>query len=110
MTAKRWIASCQFFLQPHPELFPTGEKVYIPKEHLVITLWFEGGLQVSGDVHTLQLNFNTNEYLVVALREGNRERIFRVPWERLVSFEIATDRDPDGGWHRELFLNGSAQQ
>jgi hypothetical protein len=91
-----------------PELFPAGEKVYVPKDDLAITLWFEGGLQVSGDARTLQLNFNSKDYLVVALREANRDRIFRVPWDRLVCFEIATDRNPDGSVRRELFLNGRA--
>jgi hypothetical protein len=70
MTGKRWIAACGYFLQPHPELFPAGEKVYIPNNGLTVTLWFDGGLRVSGDAHTLQLNFNTDEYLVLALREG----------------------------------------
>jgi hypothetical protein len=108
MTGKRWIAECQFFLQPHPDLFPAGEKVYVPRDGLTITLWFEGGLQVSGDERALQLNFNSEEYLVVARRDASRDHIFRVTWDRLVSFEIATDRNPDGSVRREYFLNGRA--
>jgi hypothetical protein len=110
MTGKRWIAISQFFLQPHFELFPAGEKVYVPKDDLEVRLWFEGGLQVFGDAHTLELNFNSDEYLVVALREGSKDRIFRVPWDRLVSFEITRDRQGDGAAHREIFLNGQAGQ
>ncbi|MGL4421878.1 MAG: hypothetical protein ACRCZF_14515 [Gemmataceae bacterium] len=108
MTAKRWIAACQYFLQPHPELFPAGEKVYCPKDDLTITLWFDGGLQVSGGARSLQLNFNTDEYLVLALREGTRDRIFRVPWDRLVSFEIAIERG-SAEMPRQFFLNGRVE-
>jgi len=110
MTGKRWIAACQYFLQPHPELFPAGEKVYVPKGNLHVTLWFEGDLQVSGNSQSLQLNFNTDEYLVLALHEGTTERSFRVPWERLVSFEIALERKSGDDSSRDLFLNGRASQ
>jgi hypothetical protein len=105
MTGKRWIATCSFFLEPHPELFPAGEKVYIPRDGLTVTLWFDGGLRVTGDAATLQLNFNTDEYLVVALQDGSRERIFRVPWQRLVSFELSRERNGEEA-SRDLFLNG----
>jgi hypothetical protein len=105
MTGNRWIKACQFFLQPHPELFPAGEKVYVPKDEIKVTLWFDGGLQLSGDARSLELNFNTEEYLVVAVRDGTKDRIFRVPWDRLVSFEISTENGPPDSRH-EWFLNG----
>ncbi len=108
MTGKRWIAACKSFLQPHPELFPSGEKVYTPRDDLIVTLWFDGGLRVSGDARSLQLNFNTDEYLVLSLQEGTRDRIFRVPWDRLVSFELASECG-SGETPRQLFLNGRAQ-
>lgn len=106
MTAKKWIATCKFFLQPHPELHPAGEEVYIPRRDLVVTLWFEGGMKVSGDVKSLQLNFNSADYLVLCHIDKRMEHIFRVPWKRLVSFEIAIDRGSDSTLSRRFFLNG----
>jgi hypothetical protein len=108
VTGKRWIESCQFFLQPHPELHPAGEKVYVPKDKLTIRLWFEGGLQVAGDTSNLELNFNSDEYLVLAVRTDSRSRIFRVPWERLVSLELELDAGDNPNGYRSFFFNGRA--
>ena len=106
MTGKRWRTTIRFFLQEHPELFPAGEKVYLPKDELTVTLWFEGGLRVSGDASSLQLNYNSDDLLVLALLEGSKHRIFRVPWNRLVSFEIAVDASADRKIPRHFLSNG----
>jgi hypothetical protein len=106
MTGKRWRTTIRFFLDEHPKLFPAGEKVYVPKTGLTVSLWFDGGLCVSGDANSLELNYNSPDLLVLSLTDAKQHRIFRVPWNRLVSFELAFDRRTSDEVSRRYFLNG----
>ena len=95
----------KFFIKPHPELHPAGEKVFVPRDNLVIRFWFEGNLQVEGDENNLQINLNDDQLLVLALSGKGVNRIFRIPWQRLVSVELIQKDSLNKEFFQKIFLN-----
>ena len=79
--------SLQFFIEPHEEFIGSDENIFTPNKDIVIVFWFEGGFQVSGGPGVLHINFNAQNYLVLALKEPI-DRIIRIPWKRLIAFEL----------------------
>jgi hypothetical protein len=106
MTRTFWKRKLQFFLEPEPTLHPAGEDVYIPREKLKVAFWFEGGLKVSGGPRDLQVNFNDPQILTLSLQTKRTNRIFRVPYSRIVCFELVhSEEDDNTEFSRRLFLN-----
>lgn len=89
MAEKFWKDKLQFFIVEHPRFAGSDENIFTPKEGLKIRFWFEGNLQVEGEYETIQINYNSSDILVLSKGESDESRnIFRVPWKRLVSFEL----------------------
>lgn len=46
-------------------------------------------MQIEGEYETIEINYNSSDILVLSKGESDELRnIFRVPWKRLVSFEL----------------------
>jgi hypothetical protein len=81
----------KYFIKPHPEFGLGEDKIFVPNPGLTIRFWFEGNLQVGGDENSLMINLNEPQLLVLAVTEGGKDRIFRVPWARMVSLELCRE-------------------
>jgi len=88
MTRSFWKRKIRHWLEPDPTLHPMGEDVYSPQKKLKIAFWFEGGLKVTGDNSDLSVNFNDPDLLILSLLVRKTIRIYRVPYSRLVCFEL----------------------
>ena len=97
---KYWWPKIKFFVREHPTLFSAGEKVYIPTSG--VSLHFDAGLMITGTPETLEFNLNSDDILVLAVWDSQGEHIFRVPWERLVCFELWNKLNRDGKSPEEL--------
>jgi hypothetical protein len=86
---KFWKQRISYFLVKHPFFEDTEENIFTPKQGLKIRFWFECNLQVEGLYDELQINYNDSEMLVLA----NETSIYRIPWTRLVCFEIIKDKE-----------------
>ena len=53
-----------------------------------VSFWCEGGLKVTGNQKTLSVNFRDPDMLVLITMKGSTLRIYRIPYARLVSFEL----------------------
>lgn len=90
MEQEFWKNELKFFVVKHP-FFVGGdseENIYTPRENLKIRFWFEGNLQIEGSYNELEINYNSPDLLVLAKRNVEVDNIFRVPWSRLISFEL----------------------
>lgn len=76
------------FLEPDPILNPKGEDVYGLREKLKIAFWFDGGLKVTGSQSSLAVNFKDPDLLVLSLMVRKTIHIYRVPYARMVCFEL----------------------
>lgn len=92
---KKLLKDLQFFIELHKDFIQPeneridgqSESIYTPKHDLQIVFWFEGGFQISGHNTDLEINFNSKDFLVLSLRQP-RQRIIRVPYNRLIAFEL----------------------
>jgi hypothetical protein len=105
MSKSLWKRKLKLFLKPHPVLHPAGEDVYVPTRELKIAFWFEDGLKVVGDEDSLQINFNDPDLLVLAVEAKKASHIYRVPWRRLVCFELIRDSEVTEETTQRFFLN-----
>jgi hypothetical protein len=87
----------KYFVVVHPTFEGSEEDIFTPKKRLKIRFWIEGNLQIEGTYNNLELNFNSDDCLILALRDSNsnQSNIFRTPWERITSFELITNEDTD---------------
>jgi hypothetical protein len=85
---KIWKQKLLPFLVPNETLNKLGEDVYGFREKGSISFWFEGGLKVSGNNETLSVNFKDEDLLVLSTLMRKTIRIYRIPYARLVSFEL----------------------
>ena len=82
-----FIVKHPFFLNPDIEEHEE-EDIFTPREGLKIRFWFEGNIQIEGEFETLEINFNSYDILVLSKRGDGLDNIFRIPWKRLISFEL----------------------
>lgn len=83
----------KFFIEPHPVFKDTEEEIFVPRKDYTIKFWIEGGLCVDGKSDTLDINFNDDELLILAVRGIPQERIIRIPWSRVIAFELIVGKD-----------------
>jgi hypothetical protein len=88
-----WKQELKWFLVKHPFFEKTTEKIYTPKKGLSIRFWIEGNLQIEGVFEKLEINYNNPKFLVLATRENECDRIFRVQWNRIIAFELFAEKD-----------------
>jgi hypothetical protein len=86
-------AHLKFFIEPHPFFKNTKEKIFVPRKDYTIKFWIEGGLSVEGKSDSLDINFNDDELLILAIRGIPKERIIRIPWSRVIAFELIVGKD-----------------
>lgn len=93
------INQLKLFIERHPNFLKTKEEIFTPKKGLGIKFWFEGGFEVEGQHNKLEINFNAKaiDLLVLALRTSNKERIIRIPFERIIAFELLPNKNIDSG-------------
>lgn len=60
----------------------------------MIVFRFEGGWDVEGRHGEIEINYNALEPLVLALRKP-KDRVIRVEWKRLISFELLNEAGDD---------------
>ena len=99
MKANNLILQLKWFIEPHPNFIGTEEEIFTPKKGLGIKFWFEGGFEVAGLHNKIEINFNAikSGLLVLALRTNNKERIIRIPAERIIAFELLPNKNIDRG-------------
>lgn len=85
------------FVSKHPyfEGVDPIEEIFTPKKGLKIRFWFEGGIQIEGEYNQLEINYNSPDILILAQRNEVIENIFRIPWVRLISFELIIGNEAD---------------
>lgn len=89
MVKKIWKSQLRTFIVEHPRFEGSEKDIFTPRKDLKIRFWFEGNLQIEGEYQTLEINYNSPDILVLSKGESDElKNIFRVPWKRLVSFEL----------------------
>lgn len=93
MESVYWKQKLNTFLVPHPIFIDSESKelledIYTPRQDLKIRFWFEGNLQIKGEHQKLEVNYNVDDILVLSKRGEHSENIYRVPWNKLISFEL----------------------
>jgi|SRR5690348_3239010 len=91
-----WRGHLKPFIEFDSDYESAGE-IYVPREHLNIAFLFEGGFRVAGDRSSLQINFNAPGLLILLFVEDATENIYRIPWSRLVGFQLISKRQYRGG-------------
>ena len=106
MTKVTWKEKLDAFIEPEPMGHPKGEEVYIPKKHLRIVFWIDGGPKVTGSHRNLVINFNDPELIVLSLQIRKSVRIYRVPYARVACVELVHgSTDDDDPSPRKASLN-----
>jgi hypothetical protein len=89
-----WREKLSPFIIHHPQFVDLEieeyeqEDIYTPREGLKIRFWFEGNIQIEGEYKTIEINFNSYDVLILSKRSDGVDNIFRIPWKRLISFEL----------------------
>ncbi len=89
-----WKGHIQFFIEPHPGFNGTEEQIFTPRKGIVILFRFEGVWDVEGRHGEIEINYNARDLLVLALR-APKDRVIRVEWKRLISFELLNEAVDD---------------
>lgn len=50
-----------------------------------------------GDSKSLEVNYNNPDLLIIELKSDGTDRIYRIPWDRLVCFELIRSYSPADG-------------
>ena len=90
MEQEFWKKELKYFLVGHPffKESDSEEEMFTPRDGLKIRFWFEGNLQIEGEFNKLEINYNSPDLLILAKRSEGVQNIFRIPWNRLISFEL----------------------
>lgn len=97
MSPEIWKQNLYHFLAPHPAWHDSGEEVYVPRDGISVAFFFDGGLRVAGDSVSLEVNYNNPDLLILGVKADDSDRIYRVPWSRLVCFELIRMHPPQTG-------------
>ena len=65
-----------------------GPGVYELRRKMKVAFWFDGGLKVVANQNELVLNFRDPDLFILSTLKNNTNHIFRIPYTRLVCFEI----------------------
>ena len=88
MTRVFWKRKLLPWLEPNEELNKLGGDSYGLKGKLKVCFWFEGGLKITGNQKSLSLNLKDPDLLVLSTLVGEVLRTYRIPYSRLVCFEL----------------------
>ena len=80
-------------MEPNGEMNKLGEDLYCVKEKYKVVFWFEGGLKVTGTQASLSVNLKDPHLLILSTLIRKTMRIYRIPYERLVCFELIRGGD-----------------
>ena len=97
MKVTNLLQQLKWFIEKHPNFVNTDDEVFTPKKGLGIKFWFEGGFEIEGQHNKIEINFNAvkNGLLVLAVNANNKERIIRIPVDKIVAFELLPDTNID---------------
>lgn len=107
MKANKLLQELKWFIEPHPNFIGTDEKIFTPRKGLGIKFWFDGGFEVCGQHNKIEINYNSIKIgiLVIALNTSGKERIIRIPVERIIAFELLPSKNIDEGLNNLLRLS-----
>jgi hypothetical protein len=86
---KFWKQKISYFIERHPIFMDTEEEIFTPRQDIKVRFWFDGNLQVEGLYNKLEINYNDSDLLILATEYS----IYRIPWNRLIGFEIIIDKN-----------------
>jgi hypothetical protein len=89
----------KWFIEPHPNFIGSEEKIFTPQKGLRIKFWVEGGFEIEGLHNEIEINYNSikNGLLILAVNTSGKERIIRLPVDRIIAFELLPQKDIDNG-------------
>ena len=103
MTKSFWKPKLLPFLAEDTVLNAKGADVYGLRAKQKITFWFDGGLKVTGSKSSLTVNFKDPDLLVLSSMVRKTIRIYRVPYARLICFELIFEAEDDTSGHANRF-------
>ena len=80
-----------------------GEEAYEVREKLRMVFLFDGGFKVSGEKNKVSISFKDADLLVL-MTGPNPVQIYKIPYHRLVGFELikptkkSGEKDDDSRW------------
>ncbi len=109
MNRSEWQAELKFFIEPHPTLYPDAGDIYVPVQRFLLTFQFCNGENIAGVAHNLQINFNSETFIIFALGVSRSPSVHRYLWESLIGFRIESVSGIDSGdswpWPPRFSLN-----
>ncbi|MET1077015.1 MAG: hypothetical protein ABWY06_03235 [Pseudomonas sp.] len=75
------------FIRPHPLLNPEAGDIFTPQGHNRIRFFFMGGFVVEGQAPELEINFNSDNLLILATGDS----VYRFLRTALIGFELVRD-------------------
>jgi hypothetical protein len=92
MTKEFWIAKMMPFLIPIKAVKKLGGEAYGVMEKTEMIFLFEGGFKVSGEKDNISIHF-TDPDLLILMTGPNPVKIYRIPYHRLIGFELIRDSE-----------------
>ena len=80
------------YLIPIETLKKLGEEAYEVREKLQMVFLFDGGFKVSGEKNNVSIHF-TDPDLLILMTGPNPVKIYRMPYHRLIGFELIRDSE-----------------
>ena len=77
----------RLFIRPHPELHPEAGDIFTPKGNTTIKFFFDGGFVVEGKGPELEINFNDDELMILAVGKS----VYRFKKSAFIGFELRRD-------------------
>ncbi|MGD0539245.1 MAG: hypothetical protein ABSC03_16560 [Verrucomicrobiota bacterium] len=100
-----WWRQLKSFVDPHPALHPKAGEIYVPRDHLTISIYADGPLKITGASDSLDINFNDPDFLVLATEHRAISHIYRILWQRLIGFEVISGSGTPKEISKRFFLN-----
>jgi hypothetical protein len=104
MTKDFWMRKMLPFLNLIKAFEERGEKAYEVREELRMTFLFDGGFKVSGEKDNVYINFDDPDLLILMIGP-NPIQIYRIPYSRLVGFELITESSEEDIGAIKFFRN-----
>ena len=104
MTREFWMPRMLPYLIPIEAMREIGEEAYEVKEKLQMVFLFDGGFKVSGEKDKVSISFKEADLLVL-MTGPNPVQIYKIPYHRLVGFELIHStkkggkKDDDSRWY-----------
>lgn len=98
---KFWKKELKWFVVKHPKYInpkveEDEEDIWTPRKDITIRFWIEGNIQIEGVHNELEINYNNPRLLILSFPSEDKKRsIIRVPWKRLIAFELFSTNDEE---------------